>query len=169
MTIIPFINPSKEITGDCSLKCVNGGYCAINPETSASHNLLDGRLREMCICPKGYTGLTCLQKVEEMAKCHNHKGLHYCLNGGHCRQVMKHGGVGFIMEGMSVDNERYGEDDIDWRCDCVEANGASAFAGDMCRRPHTEYCNHEGTKFCTNGGTCVNNLIIHENSVQYEG
>ncbi len=158
--------------GKCSLRCLNNGYCIHNPQTSSSTNLLDGELREVCICPKGYTGIDCLQKVDSMERCHEtHRGLHYCLNGGRCRQVMKSGGIGFFTKKIDGDDANSGvdNDDIEWKCDCIEANGASSFAGDMCKRPHTEFCNAEGTAFCTNGGSCVNNIVIHEHSVQYEG
>ena len=167
MVVKPIHTSLNHLTGECSLKCLNGGYCAINQETSANHNLLDGQLREMCICPKGYTGLSCLQPINSMEKCHVHKGINYCLNGGHCRQVFKNGGIGFLNQEVEMDESNI--DEIDWRCDCVQANGASQFAGDMCRRPHTEYCDHEGKTFCTNGGTCVNSIVNQAHSIQYEG
>ncbi len=135
----------------CSLNCANNGYCTINPETSASDNLADGNLREMCICPEGFTGLACLHHVEKMERCRNHNGKRFCLNGGTCRHIMS------------------SENDDEWRCDCIEADGISPFAGHMCRKPHTEYCNDDGTAYCTNGGTCVNNLVSQMIRLEYPG
>lgn len=124
----------------------------MNPETSsASHNLADGTMREMCICPEGFTGLTCLHHVAKMEHCRSYNGQRYCLNGGICRQIMS------------------SKSDDEWRCDCIEADGISPFAGHMCRKPHTEYCNDEGTAFCTNGGTCKNNLVSQTIRLEYSG
>ena len=46
---------------ECQLSCQNGGYC-----TFASHNsaqllstFVNGALIERCVCPPGYTGMTC--------------------------------------------------------------------------------------------------------------
>jgi hypothetical protein len=150
----------------CSLQCANNGYCAINPETSASHNFADGQLREMCICPDGYAGLTCLQPVELMDKCYTHEGNRICLNGGYCRQER---GLGHVGDSGNVSNVSNGNNDSEWICDCAEANGVSPFAKDMCIRPHTEFCNQSGTAFCTNGGTCINNLVSQTTTIEYEG
>lgn len=149
----------------CSLNCANNGYCVVDPITSSSHNLLDGKLREVCICPKGFTGLTCQQRIGFMDKCESYGGQRLCLNGGQCRKVLNENNIQFSPSFLDRGNSNVDE----WVCDCVEADGVSAFAGDMCRKPHTEYCNSQGTAFCTNGGTCVNHLLGHTLSVQYEG
>jgi len=70
---------------------------------------------------------------------------------------------------MSMSSGSDDNDDNEWRCDCIEADGISAFAGHMCRKPHTEYCNDEGTAYCTNGGTCVNNLVSQMIRLEYPG
>ncbi|CAB9510993.1 EGF [Seminavis robusta] len=50
-------------------------------------------------------------------------------------------------------------------CDCAAADKISAFAGQQCRKPFTEYCaslsNSVGghISFCTNGGKCRGDLI----------
>ena len=146
----------------CSLNCANKGYCVSNPVTSSGQNLLDGKLREVCICPEGYTGLSCQKKTRSMDTCIQYGDSRICLNGNHCAKVMtEHNLHNSILD--------HANDGSEWFCDCAEADGVSAFAGDMCRKPHTEYCNKEGTTYCTNGGSCVNSFISHSLSLQYEG
>ena len=144
----------------CTLNCANGGYCAINPLMTHSHNLLDGKLRQLCICPPDYTGLTCQQKTGSMDKCIKYNHSRVCLNGGVCRKVLNEHNLN------DRDNEN---DESEWMCDCIEAMGQSRFAGDMCERPHTEYCNEDGSAFCTNGGSCINNLVVQTLQIEYEG
>ena len=161
----------------CNLHCANGGYCSINTQTSSSHNLADGHLREMCICPQGYTGITCLQRVASMERCHQYNtDTHICLNGGYCRQVMNDGGTdvnagaGFLGHNSATHSDGdAAESKSEWLCDCIEAAGVSPFAADMCKRPHTEFCDDNGISFCTNGGSCKNHLINPEIKIQYEG
>ena len=146
----------------CSLNCANNGYCVVNPITPPSHNLLDGKLREVCICPKGFTGLSCQQRIGTMDKCQIYGDQQICLNGGLCRLVLSEGNLSSqLLSGYGLHEKN------EWVCDCLEADGVSAFAGSMCRKPHTEFCNSEGNVFCTNGGTCVNYLIGHSWSIQY--
>jgi len=102
---------------------------------------VDGSLREVCICPLGFTGITCSEPTDALDSCHQHEDTHICRHGGLCREVV------------------IGANEIEWKCDCEIADEVNSFAGAMCRRPATEYCNVHGTSFCTNGGTCVNNLV----------
>lgn len=164
ITMLTDSKVSVKSIKQCSLNCANNGYCTFDPITSSSHNLLDGKLRELCICPKGYTGLTCQNRIGLMDKCLNYGDKFVCLNGGHCRQVL-------TAENLSkvVLDQGSGNYPGEWMCDCVEADGVSPFAGDMCRKPHTEYCNNEGTAYCTNGGSCMNGLLSNSLSGQYEG
>ena len=144
----------------CTLNCANDGYCVLDPLMTHSHNLLDGKIRQLCICPPGYTGLTCQQRIGSMDKCIKYNDSRVCLNGGVCRKVLNEHNL------IDRDNE---DDESEWMCDCTEAIGQSRFAGDMCERPHTEYCNEDGSAFCTNGGSCVNNLVVQTLQIQYEG
>ena len=115
----------------CQLACQNGGYCSQKisngPEIFASGGML-----ETCMCPPGFSGLTCeniVEQCQDSLKCHN---------GAPCS----------FIEGKYV-------------CDCSRADAVSAFAGAMCRRPATSYCGHEDLQnrsFCTNGGLCVENM-----------
>lgn len=135
---------------ECTLNCNNGGFCSLYPfdatSTSTSTAPVDGLLREICICPLGWTGITCLEQTDALHSCHTHDDTHVCRNGGLCRPVLKDDGGGNVEE-------------ADWRCDCEIAQSVSSFAGAMCRNPATEYCSSDGASFCTNGGSCVKNLV----------
>jgi len=112
---------------------------------------VDGSLHQICICPIGYSGLTCSELSHNLEPCHHYEDNHVCRNGGVCRP----------------DNFAYElGDTVEWRCDCNYADDVNSFAGAMCRDPATEYCSKDGSKYCTNGGSCVNN-IIHAHD--YEG
>jgi len=134
----------------CNLSCSNGGYCSLYPHdaTAMTSSPVDGSLHQICVCPLGFTGLTCLEPTEELDQCHHYHGTHLCRNGGFCRPVD-------VNEDLNFDQENRGE----WRCDCTIADGVNGFAGAMCRQPATEYCDGNGSSFCTNGGTCVSNLV----------
>jgi|AntRauTorckE5430_2_1112549.scaffolds.fasta_scaffold21612_1 hypothetical protein len=131
----------------CNLNCANGGFCSLYPFessaliTTATPNPVDGSLREICVCPLGFTGMTCSETTDALGSCHHHEDTHVCRHGGLCREV------------------NIGTNQMEWKCDCEIADEVNSFAGAMCRRPATEYCNVQGTSFCTNGGTCVNNLV----------
>lgn len=134
-------------TTTCNLICNNGGYCSLYPfEAKVTTTMpVDGSLRHICVCPYGYTGLTCLERTEDLDRCHHHDDTHVCRNGGVCKQVFH-------------DNSNSNGRNQQWRCDCVIAYEVNSFAGAMCKRPATEYCNEEDS-FCTNGGTCISNLV----------
>lgn len=126
----------------CSLNCANGGFCSIfpfGPSLDIATTPVDGSLREVCICPLGFTGLTCSEPTYSLEPCLEDS--HVCRHGGLCREV------------------DVASDEKEWKCNCKFADGVNSFAGAMCRQPATEYCNLHGTSFCTNGGTCVNNLV----------
>jgi hypothetical protein len=131
-------------TISCDLNCANGGYCSLYPfESSLVTSIpVDGSLRQLCVCPLGYTGLTCSEPTQELEHCHQHDEMRVCRHGGLCREI-----VGTLSH------------ESDWVCDCVIADSVNSFAGAMCRQPATEYCNTSGSSFCTNGGTCVSNLF----------
>ncbi|KAL7476273.1 hypothetical protein ACHAW6_002145 [Cyclotella cf. meneghiniana] len=124
----------------CKLRCHNGGYCnyVSSDESTLLQIFASGGLIEKCVCPPGYTGLTCERIVEE---CSLPKL--QCDNGAPC------------MLKTEV------EQDAQYVCDCSVADALSAFAGRMCRNPATTYCG-EGEivnrSFCTNGGLCLENL-----------
>lgn len=132
-------------TISCDLACENGGYCSLYPFESSLVTLIpaDGSLHQLCVCPLGYTGLTCSEPTEEFESCHEQDGTNVCRHGGLCREQV----------GISSKNQSK------WVCDCAIADQVNAFAGAMCRQPATEYCNLSGSSFCTNGGTCVSNLV----------
>mmetsp|Transcript_33612 Transcript_33612/g.39149 ORF Transcript_33612/g.39149 Transcript_33612/m.39149 type:complete len:230 (-) Transcript_33612:638-1327(-) len=148
----------------CHLECANGGHCIFDPNHIVSHlhhnihnDFATGILRELCLCPIGYTGIACLTPTDSVEECHHLNGTHLCHNGGFCRQVL-----------TSID----GGDDInvmEWKCDCLEADKVSSFAGAMCRNPHTDYCNDDGSAFCTNGGSCRSSLVSFDIDTEYMG
>jgi EGF-like domain len=72
---------------------------------------------------------------------------HVCHNGAMCVK----------------DEEKEGR----FKCDCdASTDPNSVYAGLSCEHVATEYCNFEDrlsqTSFCTNGGTCVQNVDTHE-------
>lgn len=144
-------------TISCDLKCANGGYCSLYPHESSLFTSIpvDGSLHQICVCPLGYTGLTCSEPTTELDPCHEHDGTYVCRHGGMCVEQTKT---------TSSSNHSSSE----WMCECVMADEVNAFAGAMCRQPATEYCNASGSSFCTNGGTCVSNLVHLEFQVSGE-
>lgn len=144
-------------TVQCNLNCNNGGYCSLypfEPTATTAATPVDGSLRQICVCPLGWTGITCLEPTDELEICHHHDGTHVCRNGGLCRPVVQNN---LDSAAASASSEEGGANG--WRCDCEIAEQVNAFAGAMCRRPATEYCSAGGSSFCTNGGSCVNNLV----------
>jgi hypothetical protein len=148
--IIPIERQSSMSTISCDLNCENGGYCSLYPfESSLVTSIpVDGSLHQLCVCPLGYTGLTCSEPTQELESCHEQDGTSVCRHGGLCREI-----------GTSSNQSS------EWVCDCGIADQVNAFAGAMCRQPATEYCNMSGSSFCTNGGTCVSNLVYIEFAV----
>ena len=132
----------SDLNDLCTLQCNNGGFCALYPfQSNGGTSPVDGTLTELCLCPLGYIGITCSEKTDELEKCHHVDGTHVCRHGGTCTKV-----------------NNFKTQDVDWVCDCEVADRVSSFAGAMCRNPATEYCPNSPA-FCTNGGTCVKNLV----------
>jgi len=143
-------SPDNTTSGDsdnhtksdkCDLKCANGGYCHISTiKDQMTHN---DNLPERCICPDGFTGITCDLTVQECEADEDGNTLQ-CKNGSPC-----------VTEVLSNGTETR-------VCDCNQAYDASVFAGQECEHPATMYCTTGGTmsklSFCTNGGTCLKNI-----------
>jgi EGF-like domain len=130
----------------CDLECSNGGYCTLLDGTEAelAHKAQSGMLIEVCVCPPGYTGVTCENVVEECTLPER-----TCHNKVPCRKITSSSSSSFTGE---------------WSCDCSLAESISNFAGRMCRDPITEYCTGKFThnsalSFCTNGGRCLGDFI----------
>lgn len=152
---------------ECNLQCDNGGVCSLQPLNAHPSNSVhakeqqhsksqieqaptDGHLAEFCLCPPSYTGLTCSEPTNSMNECYHYQGNHRCKGGGFCRPLYT------STYDLEVMKEQI------WKCDCLVADNVSNFAGAMCRDPSTEYCDQEGNSFCTNGGTCENNLVEYD-------
>jgi hypothetical protein len=145
---------------ECSLSCLNGGKCRKGAKNDLSLNggeqqgggpsqSVFNQDFEHCVCPEGFTGLSCEYKYEE---CGN--GDHYCLHGSRC-----------VPNDKNVDG---------WSCDCQSATSSSSssegslFAGDHCQHHATTVCtrqdNGDGSAmydpatsmvFCVNDGICT--------------
>ena len=162
------IHPSVDaFTKECNLQCENDGVCSLQPLNPHPSNSLhakeqndsislndqapvDGTLAEFCLCTPSYTGLTCEKPIDSMNECYHYEGNHRCKGGGFCVPLYTKTYDLEIMEKQI------------WKCDCLVADRVSKFAGAMCREPSTEYCDQEGKSFCTNGGTCENNLVAYD-------
>ena len=144
LVAIPFASTAQKqqfstiISGLCRLECENGGNCSYvdNNETVLAHDMQSGKLIEKCTCPPGFGGTGCEIPVEQCQE-----PTRECHNGAPCT--------------LSASTGAY-------TCDCVVADAVSKFAGMMCRKPFTEYCNNAGgsVSFCTNGGKCKNSLVV---------
>lgn len=129
----------------CNLVCENEGFCRkgvkdvgfLEPYTeNVSHlNETHNEDFEHCVCPEGYTGLTCDHKVEICGE-----NEHVCFHGSKC---------------VSNDGVH--------ACDCrtTDSTIADRFAGDSCEHLSTDICVDgdllpgQTAGFCTNGGICI--------------
>jgi hypothetical protein len=123
----------------CDLECSNGGYCTLIEGTAEqlARKAQGGDLIEVCVCRPGLTGIAC-ENILEQCSLPERK----CHNGDSCSKM---------------ENGEFG-------CDCSLADSLSLFAGQMCRKPITEYCTgrfqpHSALSFCTNGGRCDADFI----------
>lgn len=104
-----------------------------------------------------------------------------CANGGYCEYIgtdeaklahdIQSGHLvqkcvclpGFVGMGCEVPSPCGEQEQQDTRCDycTIIADEMSKFAGMMCRKPFTEYCNAATatTDFCTNGGKCMASFV----------
>ncbi|CAJ1963715.1 unnamed protein product [Cylindrotheca closterium] len=144
---------------DCSLQCLNNGYCernfifgnSTNPDGSNNPNhddddndMVNGSDRisvERCICPGNFTGPTCGEVLDE---CYN-----MCQNGGVCSSpttsTQRFGGRALQSyltpeeEGHDFGPGRFGA-----FCQCDDG-----YSGEYCER---KAC---GSGFCANGAACI--------------
>ena len=104
-----------------------------------------------------------------------------CANGGHCKYKgtdeaqlshdIQSGRLvqtcvcqpGFVGMGCEIPSPCGAQEEQGTQCDycSVVADEMSKFAGMMCRKPFTEYCNAATatTDFCTNGGKCMASFV----------
>jgi hypothetical protein len=144
-----------------NLTCHNGGQCVDisflaeeqevpeDPKVLEANAEASGTLLTFCQCPVGYSGITC--EVHHDNICEPTQTV--CKSGREC-----------------VTNS---QDPLVGECPCDIAYGVSIFAGMMCEKPATEYCdqyNHETGHelFCTNGGTCRNTLVANGETVDQD-
>ncbi|KAL3779763.1 hypothetical protein HJC23_008127 [Cyclotella cryptica] len=148
----------EEVVEECTLKCERGvcakgfksyeyllGSGAFPPELAKD---LISDSGEHCVCPTGYTGLTCEIEVK---RCGPTK---YCYHGSSC-----------IYDSMGNPI-----------CDCNTAHADNkSYAGESCEHVATSFCVPEDDQdqkdaFCTNGGTCIEDPDTrHEGCICPEG
>lgn len=100
-----------------------------------------------------------------MANVENHCPL-LCKNGASCHRLKNDNLQHLIALGETVDSCGPCPDGfVGIACDiplgCIVAHQHSEFAGLMCQNPITEYCLHDGSQYCTNGGKC-SKFFLHE-------
>lgn len=126
----------SSANADCSVKCLNGGYCSFTKYTDYPQKG-DVGYYPSCVCRPGFGGSSCENTVDECQppyfKCHN---------GAPCKREETSGSLS---------------------CDCSFADDKSVLAGYMCRNPVTQACetldeNDNNKSFCTNGGVCLSSL-----------
>eukprot|EP00538_Stauroneis_constricta_P012494 CAMPEP_0119559076 /NCGR_PEP_ID=MMETSP1352-20130426/11797_1 /TAXON_ID=265584 /ORGANISM="Stauroneis constricta, Strain CCMP1120" /LENGTH=1231 /DNA_ID=CAMNT_0007606639 /DNA_START=288 /DNA_END=3983 /DNA_ORIENTATION=- len=140
----------EEDPGECHIDCLNDGKCKTGAKDLGD---LDDAIEhvehlnqthhkdyfEHCVCPKGFTGVTCGYKVEICGE-----NQHHCLHGSKC-----------------VSNEGQ------HACDCALAdetldgdNENALYAGESCQHAATDICTTGSVlpgrplHFCTNNGKC---------------
>jgi len=137
-----------EVDQTCNLECENDGVCKVGLKDFTKmdeygldiESFLGGMdsYGEHCVCPEGYTGLTC--DKEEAVQC----GQGVCFNGAECVQTTS-------LDGSIIYSEF---------CRCpTDPNTGMAFASKFCEHKATVFCeapvgHDKGEYFCANGGTC---------------
>ncbi|EDO34598.1 predicted protein, partial [Nematostella vectensis] len=105
-----------------SSPCLNGGTCSVDPVKESEYT---------CICPNGFSGQTCQEKVH----CHPNP----CENGGTCHE-----------------QDHMYSTDSDWWCECNKG-----YTGQTCTQydPCTGFNCHNGGRCQSSGGiptcTCI--------------
>jgi hypothetical protein len=149
----PMMISGQEESLEGLLFCTNHGTCA----TTATE------VHGGCDCLGAFVGFSCefeadvdeyyqdAQEKDALEQC----GEYVCHNGGTCVTTMVSGSS---PDGGAMSREtKY--------CDCNTAfTKDTSFAGDSCQHPATTFCTKqpdgslEGTIFCTNGGSCGDNV-----------
>jgi len=144
---------------ECSLQCANDGKCRkgakepmkttikdASDEIKAELDVQHNEDFEHCVCPEGFTGLTC-----ELEADHCGNGEHVCLHGSTCMK--------------SATGK--------WSCDCPSAfTEDRKVAGKFCQHHHTSTCTPDqqpkiyrgptSFAFCVNDGVCKDIVVEGE-------
>ncbi len=135
-------------SGDQEIRfCVNGGVCDSNSSNDS-----------YCSCPIGWAGLHCeIHTTEHKTNQDPTCGDTVCYNGGTCIETR-----------VKVPDLNGGTtSSIEYYCDCATAfNDKSLYAGKSCEYKSTGICalpeneggSLQGTFFCTNHGSCRQNV-----------
>jgi hypothetical protein len=131
------VSSTTTTNARCRLNCANGGYCSYKETDQAqlAHDIQSGQLVQKCTCPPGFGGMGCEITGASVCKLPERR----CNDGSDCAQ----------------------RNNGEYTCDCLVADRVSKFAGMMCRKTFTEYCNtaSAATDFCTNGGKCKGSFV----------
>ena len=156
---------------ECTLNCMNGGYCrhgkkdtsliqSFGKELEGYDIADDDGYWQHCVCPGGYFGLQCEHEIEICGggNAAGNSNLHVCLHGSECITVIDN-----INEGQTVSATRSGHSDTGttYGCNCnaVSGNGPERYAGNYCQYKSTDICSQTGElsrsdAFCVNNGVC---------------
>jgi len=145
---------------DCTLLCLNGGYCAFarraaSPAELALYpNYNPNWFYEHCQCPKGFYGTQCESSYDVCDDDDNNNNdeeeKYYCHNNSTC----------FYISDLNIFDENDPTEDglPEYVCNCTAAQRSGKdFSGKHCEYQNSVLCNNDdddNRRFCTNGGSC---------------
>lgn len=133
LLVLPVLTSAADVCSNNKLICAPHGFCK---KTEHSNEWI-------CDCSPDYTGADCSIPLKT---CPDGRT---CYNGSECVR-------------NNVPNPQTGT--FGYHCDCTKAYGQSEYAGEQCEHSITVVCERDRDKdvyplaFCTNGGTCVDNV-----------
>lgn len=141
-----------EESTDCDIGCQNDGVCRHGKKDLGILESIVGNVPHLnqthtedykhCVCPDGFTGLYCEERVEVCGE-----GEHLCLHGSSC--------------------VKFGDEDY---CNCADASSEKSqtglFSGKSCEHLVNDVCTvqypgpGQPLLFCVNGGSCKSFVAV---------